>query len=99
MVAAGVLVVELAVPVSAQSSAATPVQVLPATRVEKNPDSAPQDSRTAPASPGNQPPPGINAAAGDYVLSTADTLEMTIFREADLTTRSRVEATAPSSCH
>ncbi len=46
-----------------------------------------------------QPPPAANApinapaissAAGDYVLSPADTLEMTIFREGDLTTRSRI---------
>jgi len=32
----------------------------------------------------------ISSAAGDYVLSTADTLEMTIYREPDLTTRSKI---------
>ncbi len=32
----------------------------------------------------------ISSAAGDYVLSTSDTLEMTIYREPDLTTRSKI---------
>lgn len=32
----------------------------------------------------------ISSAAGDYMLSTADTIEMTIYREPDLTTRSKV---------
>lgn len=47
------------------------------------------DVRTAPAQSnvgGNM----ISSAAGDYVLSTADTIEMTIYREPDLTTRSKV---------
>ncbi len=47
------------------------------------------ENRTAPTSNGSG---GgiISSAAGDYVLSTADTLEMSIFREPDLTTRSKV---------
>lgn len=32
----------------------------------------------------------ISSAAGDYVLSTSDTIEMTIYREPDLSTRSKV---------
>jgi protein involved in polysaccharide export with SLBB domain len=32
----------------------------------------------------------ISSAAGDYMLSTSDTLEMAIFREPDLTTRSKI---------
>lgn len=32
----------------------------------------------------------ISSAAGDYVLSSADTLEMTIYREPDLSTRSKI---------
>ncbi|MGB8168169.1 MAG: polysaccharide biosynthesis/export family protein [Chthoniobacteraceae bacterium] len=49
---------------------------------------APESARSAPAAPANSA--AINSAAGDYVLSTSDTLEMTIFRENDLATRSRV---------
>jgi polysaccharide export outer membrane protein len=47
------------------------------------------DTRPAPA----QPSSGggvISSAAGDYVLSTSDTLEMSIYREPDLTTRSKI---------
>ena len=49
------------------------------------------------ASEGRMPAPSasgsnvvINSAAGDYVLSNSDTLEMSIYREPDLTTRSRI---------
>jgi polysaccharide export outer membrane protein len=42
----------------------------------------------APAPSGNAP--AIVATAGDYVLSPSDTIEMTVFREPDLTTRSRI---------
>jgi polysaccharide export outer membrane protein len=32
----------------------------------------------------------INSAANDYVLTTSDTLEMSVFQEPDLTTRSKI---------
>jgi protein involved in polysaccharide export with SLBB domain len=47
------------------------------------------DTRPAPA----QPSFGggiISSAAGDHVLSASDTLEMSIYREPDLTTRSKI---------
>ncbi len=50
----------------------------------------PIEIRSAPA-PTNSGGGGvISSAAGDYVVSNADTLEMSIFREPDLTTRSKV---------
>lgn len=63
------------------------------------------ESRSAPAPPGpslfeprTTEAPGrstssggmISSAAGDYVVSTADTIEMSIYREPDLATRSKV---------
>lgn len=47
------------------------------------------EARPAPSSsnPGGSM---ISSAAGDYVLSTADTIEMTIYREPDLMTRSKI---------
>jgi polysaccharide export outer membrane protein len=49
-----------------------------------------RDTRQAAPAAAQAPGPAISAAAGDYVLSVADTLEMTIFREGDLATRSRI---------
>jgi polysaccharide export outer membrane protein len=49
----------------------------------------PADARAAsPAASGNGP--AVAATAGDYVLSASDAIEMTVFREPDLTTRSRI---------
>lgn len=47
------------------------------------------DVRQAPAAPTSSGGM-MSSAAGDYVLSTADTLEMTIYREPDLATRSKI---------
>lgn len=73
----------------AQVPGVVPIQRAEAVRpaeVPTAPAAAPESSRSA--TPSNSA--AINSAAGDYVLSTSDTLEMTIFRENDLTTRSRV---------
>ena len=73
-----------------QSPGLLPTQGLPTPRAETRAETpAPEPSR--PAAPANAATaPTITNAAGDYVLAPADTLEMTIFRETDLTTRSRV---------
>ena len=69
-----------------------PSQGLPAFRTEPRVEAAtPAPAQVRPAIPANPSvPPTITNAAGDYILSTADTLEMVIFRENDLNTRSRV---------
>jgi polysaccharide export outer membrane protein len=65
-----------------------PLQNPPASRAEL---AAPSPAPVRATTPANAPnPTAITSAANDYVLSNADTLEMTIFREADLATRSRV---------
>lgn len=84
---------------AAQAPSVRPVQpappAVPVARAEPV-QSAPQDSGRDPRPSASAPAaapgfsPAISSAAGDYVLSPADTLEMTIFREADLTTRSRI---------
>jgi polysaccharide export outer membrane protein len=64
---------------------------VPAPRAEaaESPSAPPPDTRrAAPASTGSGG--SLNSAAGDYVLSTQDTLEMTIYREPDLTSRSKI---------
>lgn len=78
----------------AQSPGSLPVPTAPSPRAEprtlesspaKAPAPAPQES------PVNAPSaPAISSAANDYILTSSDTLEMSIFREPDLTTRSRV---------
>jgi polysaccharide export outer membrane protein len=70
---------------------AQPVQPAPAIRAEavtNPPADVIRDSRQPAPAPAQAP--AISAAAGDYVLSVSDTLEMTIFREGDLSTRSRI---------
>lgn len=78
--------------VSGQYLGLTPSQSPPAARMEPRaePQSAsPPQGRPAPP-PTASPAPSIGNAAGDYVLSVADNVEMTIFRESDLTTHSRI---------
>ena len=75
--------------IRAQSPGAIPVQKPPPPRAER------AEPRGESALPATTPmrsadSPAIVSAANDYVLSTSDTLEMSIFREPDLTTRSRV---------
>lgn len=81
-------------PAEAQAPRAVPAPP-PSARSEPRPQApAPElfEVRQAPStsSAGGAGGGLISSAAGDYVLSTADTLEMTIFREPDLTTRSKV---------
>ncbi len=79
--------------IRAQSPGAIPVQKPAPARAERadprgESSSAPATQvRPASESPASTP---ITSAANDYVLSTSDTLEMSIFREPDLTTRSRI---------
>jgi polysaccharide export outer membrane protein len=68
---------------------AQPAQPVPAIRAEAV-SNAPADVIRDARPPAPAQGPAISAAAGDYVLSVADTLEMTIFREGDLATRSRI---------
>jgi polysaccharide export outer membrane protein len=73
----------------AQSPESAGGQKAPAPRAEAAASAFPAETR--PATPANSVnAPAIAAAAGDYVLSPSDTIEMTVFREPDLTTRSRV---------
>lgn len=75
---------------------AQPIQPAPALRAEPVQSGAPADVVRDPrpaigaAAAAQAPATAISSAAGDYVLSASDTLEMTIFREADLSTRSRI---------
>lgn len=46
--------------------------------------------RRTPVVPSGTPSNFISSAAGDYVLGAADTIEVSIYREPDLTTRCRV---------
>ncbi len=83
-----------AIAIRAQSPGAISVQKpLPprAERAEPRGESALSPAPVArPAATDTPSGPAITAAANDYVISTSDTLEMSIFREPDLTTRSRV---------
>ena len=77
--------------IRAQSPGTISVQKPPPPRAER---AEPRGESTLPAATPARPAatdaPAIIAAANDYVISTSDTLEMSIFREPDLTTRSRV---------
>lgn len=78
----------------AQSPGSLPVPTAPSPRAEPRVLEAqpakPAASPTQENPPSQQAAPVISSAANDYILSNADTLEMSIFREPDLTTRSRV---------
>ena len=80
--------------IRAQSPGAISVQKPPpprAERAEPRGESALSAATPARSAATDAPSgPAITAAANDYVISTSDTLEMSIFREPDLTTRSRV---------
>ena len=81
--------------IRAQSPGAISVQKPPPPRAERaEPRGESSASAATPVRPaaGAEAPgsPAITSAANDYVISTSDTLEMSIFREPDLTTRSRV---------
>ena len=90
----GTLVVLAISNASAQSPGSLPVPTAPSPRPELRvqESSAPkQPTSTREESAPNQPSgPAISSAANDYILTSSDTLEMSIFREPDLTTRSRV---------
>jgi len=78
---------------SAQESSVPPLQQ-PA-RPDATPAEAAMDntSRNNAMATGDATPNNIiNSAANDYVLTTADTLEMSIFHEPDLSTRSKISS-------
>ena len=72
--------------------AASPVGASPRLepRAESRSDPAPGGESRQPAPSGYGGGAAISSAAGDYVLSNADTLEMSIFGEPKLSTRSKV---------
>jgi polysaccharide export outer membrane protein len=75
--------------------AAAPVTTSPKSAPRTEPAPPPTPAAAAPEIRTYVPPASsggglISSAAGDYVLSTADTLEMVIYRESDLTTRSKI---------
>ena len=78
----------------AQSPGSLPVPTAPSPRsdlrLQEPPPvkATPSAAQEAPANPASAAP--ISSAANDYILTSSDTLEMSIFREPDLTTRSRV---------
>lgn len=90
----GTLVVLAITNASAQSPGSLPVPTAPSPRPEPRvlePSAPKQPPSTREESAPNQPSgPAISSAANDYILTSSDTLEMSIFREPDLTTRSRV---------
>lgn len=78
---------------SAQSPGSLPVPTAPSPRPEPRvqESSTPKQASPKEEPASNQPSaPAISSAANDYILTSSDTLEMSIFREPDLTTRSRV---------
>jgi len=75
----------------AQADPAAPVDTPPAqpvVTVSKPVGDAPASA--APAAAGASMPMGMGAANGDYMLRAGDTVEMIIYREPDLTIRSRI---------
>ena len=81
--------------IRAQSPGVIPVQKPPPARAERaEPRGESSSASAAQVRPANESPasPAITSAANDYVLATSDTLEMSIFREPDLTTRSRISS-------
>ncbi len=95
VLALGLLLCSGPAPLRAQESSAPPLQQpnLP------TPAPAPTEAPTSRTSRDNATATGddtggrvINSAANDYVLTTADTLELSIFHEPDLTTRSKISS-------
>lgn len=78
--------------VMAQADPAAPVDTAPAqpvVTVSKPAGDAPA-AAVAPTAGGASIPMGMGAANGDYMLKPGDTVEMIIYREPDLTIRSRI---------
>lgn len=96
VVALGAMLVLGAVTGFAQAPRAVPAAapLAPARTAETRSEPSLFDGRSteAPARSGGGSGAMISSAAGDYVLSTADTIEMTIFREPDLMTRSKISS-------
>lgn len=77
---------------AAQAEPAAPVDTAPAqpaVTVSK-PVGDPPATAAAPSAGGAAMPLGMGAANGDYMLRAGDTIEMIIYREPDLTIRSRI---------
>ena len=92
------LLVSFLAPLAAQESGAPPLEQPSAPAATPSAPLPP-----SPVAPLNEPGRGnsaapatdptgsvINSAANDYVLTTSDTLEMSVFQEPDLTTRSKI---------
>lgn len=77
---------------SAQENGAPPLQQPAKEKPAPTPAEATTDTTSKSNSTATAEEPGkvINSAANDYVLTTADTLEMAIFHEPDLATRSKI---------
>ena len=78
--------------VSAQENGAPPLQQPAEKKSEVEPERSTDNTSksNAGATADDAAPRVINSAANDYVLTTADTLEMAIFHEPDLGTRTKV---------
>jgi polysaccharide export outer membrane protein len=77
----------------AQADPAAPVDTppaQPAVTVAKPVGDSPGPAAATPATGGASMPMGMGAANGDYMLRAGDTIEMIIYREPDLTIRSRI---------
>ena len=76
----------------AQADPAAPVDTAPAQPVVtvSKPSGDASPPVAAPSAGGASAPMGMGAANGDYMLKPGDTIEMIIYREPDLTIRSRI---------
>lgn len=71
-------------------AAALPSAPPPRTEAQVDPSAGREPERRAVPAASVAPPGVINSAPNDYVLSSSDTIVMSIFREPELTTRSRI---------
>lgn len=76
----------------AQTDPAAPVDTAPAQPVVtvSKPVGDPPANTAVPSAAGAAMPVGMGAANGDYMLRAGDTIEMIIYREPDLTIRSKI---------
>jgi len=95
----GILLLLVFTPIRAQESSAPPLQQPVREKAEPAPTAASTSSTTDNTSRNNATATAdesgsrvINSAANDYVLTGADTLEMSVFHEPDLTTRSKISS-------
>ncbi len=87
-----VLILGPVVGAAAQNPIPPPPPRAPATRPSPAATSAPVADASTPAAPPAAPTTSSStaAASGDYILTTADVVEMTVFHQPDLTTQARI---------